>query len=106
MKVGRTTWLRSGRCGEIEDRISTEEGWYLRKGFVHWPALAPTRSYNLRSRVHRRRILLPIVPYGSKARTKATTMSNGQWEDQIGHMVRIRTHAFQEMLTPALVLPR
>jgi hypothetical protein len=41
-----------------------------------------------------------------RQKQKTTTMSNGQWEDQIGHMDRIRTHALQEMLTPSLVRPR
>jgi hypothetical protein len=32
------------------------------------------------------------------------TMSKGQWESRIGHMAN-ETHAFQEMLSPPLVLP-
>jgi hypothetical protein len=43
---------------------------------------------------------------GQRAKRERAVVSIEQWEIQIGHIVRIRTHTFQEMLTPPLVLPR
>lgn len=42
---------------------------------------------------------------GQRAKRERAAVSIGQWETQIRDIARIRTHAFQEMLTPPLVLP-
>ena len=52
------------------------------------------------------KLLFLLFRMDQNAEPKIATVSDGQWEDHIEHMVRVETHAFQEMLTPALILPR